>query len=145
MADRGFEMVRYADDFVVLCRSESEAVSALAMLRDSVEAAGLTLHPTNTRIVDSRSESFAFLGYSFRGEKIYPRRESLSKIKARLVQSTARTRSGSIEAICMELTSVLRGWFYHLRGPGLEDPQSPTAIAAPTASEQPDTFPTSRT
>jgi RNA-directed DNA polymerase len=108
-------MVRYADDFVVLCRSESEAVSALAMLRDSVEAAGLTLHPTNTRIVDSRSESFAFLGYSFRGEKIYPRRESLSKIKARLVQSTARTRSGSIEAICMELTSVLRGWFYYFR------------------------------
>jgi hypothetical protein len=37
------------------------------------------------RIVDSRTESFAFLGYSFREEKIYPRRESLSKIKARLV------------------------------------------------------------
>jgi RNA-directed DNA polymerase len=115
MADRGFEMVRYADDFVVLCRSESEAVSVLALIRDWVEAAGLTLHPTKTRIVDSRTESFAFLGYSFRGEKIYPRRESLSKIKARLVQLTARTRPGSIEAICMELTSVLRGWFYYFR------------------------------
>lgn len=115
MADRGFEMVRYADDFVVLCRSESEAVSALNMIRDWVESAGLTLHPTKTRIVDSRTESFAFLGYSFRGEKIYPRRESLAKLKARLVKLTSRTRPGSIEAICMELNSVLRGWFYYFR------------------------------
>ncbi len=108
-------MVRYADDFVVLCRSESEAVSALAMIRDWVEAAGLTLHPTKTKIVDSRTESFAFLGYSFRGEKIYPRRESLAKLKARLVKLTSRARSGSIETICMELTAVLRGWFYYFR------------------------------
>lgn len=115
MADRGFEMVRYADDFVVLCRSESEAVSALAMIRDWVEAAGLTLHPTKTKIVDSRTESFVFLGYSFRGEKIYPRRESLAKLKARLVKLTSRARSGSIETICMELTAVLRGWFYYFR------------------------------
>jgi len=115
MADRGFEMVRYADDFVVLCRSESEAVSALNMIRDWVESAGLTLHPTKTRIDDSRTESFAFLGYSFRGKKIYPRRESLAKLKARLVKLTSRTRPGSIEAICMELNSVLRGWFYYFR------------------------------
>ncbi len=115
MADRGFEMLRYADDFVVLCRSESEAVSALAVIRDWVEAAGLTLHPTKTKIVDSRTESFAFLGYSFRGEKIYPRRESLANLKARLVKLTSRARSGSIETICMELNSVLRGWFYYFR------------------------------
>lgn len=115
MSDRGFEMVRYADDFVVLCRSESEAASALEVIRVWVEAAGLTLHPTKTKIVDSRIESFAFLGYSFRGDKIYPRRESREKIIARIVQLTARTRSGSIEVICAQLTSVLRGWFYYFR------------------------------
>ena len=115
MSDRGFEMVRYADDFVVLCRSESEAVSALEMIRAWVEAAGLTLHPTKTKIVDSRTESFAFLGYSFRGDKIYPRSESLAKIKGRIVQLTVRNRPGSIETICTELTSVLRGWFHYFR------------------------------
>ena len=115
MADEGFEMVRYADDFVVLCRSQSEAEDALRMITAWVEEAGLTLHPTKTRIVDSRVESFAFLGYSFRGDKIYPRRESLAKMKARIVELTPRKRNGSIELIATELNSVLRGWFYYFR------------------------------
>ena len=115
MADSGFEMVRYADDFVVLCRSQSEAESALQMITAWVETAGLTLHPTKTKIVDSRVESFAFLGYSFRGDQIYPRRESLAKMKTRIKELTPRKRPGSIERIAAELTSVLRGWFGYFR------------------------------
>jgi len=115
MADNGFEMVRYADDFVVLCRSEFEAEVALQMITEWVESAGLTLHPTKTKIVDSRVESFAFLGYSFRGDKIYPRRESLAKMKARITELTPRKRPGSIQLIASELTSVLRGWFGYFR------------------------------
>lgn len=115
MAAEGFEMVRYADDFVVLCRSQSDAEAALAMITAWVGAAGLTLHPTKTKIVDSRVESFAFLGYSFRGDKIYPRRESLAKMKARIVELTPRTRSGSIETISKDLNRVLRGWFLYFR------------------------------
>ena len=115
MAEHGFEMVRYADDFVVLCRSEFEAEVALQMITEWVEAAGLTLHPTKTKIVDSRSESFAFLGYSFRGDKIYPRRESLAKMKARIKELTPRKRSGSIESIAKELNRVLIGWFGYFR------------------------------
>ena len=115
MADNGFEMVRYADDFVVLCRSEFEAEVALQMISEWVEAAGLTLHPTKTKIVDSRSESFAFLGYSFRGDKIYPRRESLAKMKARIKELTPRKRSGSMRSIAAELTRALRGWFGYFR------------------------------
>lgn len=115
MADEGFEMVRYADDFVVLCRSHSEAEAALQMISDWVEAAGLTLHPTKTKIVDSRSESFAFLGYSFRGDQIYPRRESLAKMKARLKELTPRKRPGSMRSIAKELNRVLIGWFRYFR------------------------------
>lgn len=115
MSDSGFEMVRYADDFVVLCRSQSEAESALQMITAWVETAGLTLHPTKTKIVDSRVESFAFLGYSFRGDQIYPRRESLAKMKTRIKELTPRKRPGSIERIAAELTSVLRGWFGYFR------------------------------
>jgi len=115
MADIGFEMVRYADDFVVLCRSQSEAEAALQMITQWVEQAGLTLHPTKTKIVDSRSESFAFLGYSFRGDKIYPRRESLVKMKARIKELTSRKRPGSIQAIAKELNRVSVGWFGYFR------------------------------
>ncbi len=115
IADQGFEMVRYADDFVVLCRSQSEAEAALQMITQWVEQAGLTLHPTKTKIVDSRSESFSFLGYSFRGDKIYPRRESLAKMKARIKELTPRKRPGSIESIAKELNRVLIGWFGYFR------------------------------
>jgi len=115
MAADGFEMVRYADDFVVLCRSQGEAERALDQIKSWVEEAGLTLHPTKTTIVDSRVESFAFLGYSFRGDKIYPRRESLAKMKTRITELTKRTRPGSIESIATELSRVLRGWFHYFR------------------------------
>ena len=115
MSDAGFEMVRYADDFVVLCRSEFEAEVALQMMTEWVEQAGLTLHPTKTQIVDSRSESFAFLGYSFRGDQIYPRRQSLAKMKARIRELTPRQRSGSLESIAKELNRVLIGWFQYFR------------------------------
>lgn len=115
MAEQGFEMVRYADDFVVLCRSEFEAGVAMQMIMEWVEQAGLTLHPTKTKIVDSRTESFAFLGYSFRGDKIYPRRESLAKMKTRIKELTPRKRSGSMELIVEELNRVLIGWFGYFR------------------------------
>jgi RNA-directed DNA polymerase len=115
MAADGFEMVRYADDFVVLCRSEFEAEVALQVITEWVEAAGLTLHPTKTKIVDSRSQSFAFLGYSFRGDKIYPRRESLAKMKARIKELTPRKRPGSMKSIAKELNRVLIGWFRYFR------------------------------
>ena len=115
MSDAGFEMVRYADDFVVLCRSEFEAEVALQMITEWVEQAGLTLHPTKTKIVDSRVKSFAFLGYSFRGDEIYPRRESLAKLRARIRELTPRQRSGSLESIAKELNRVLVGWFRYFR------------------------------
>jgi RNA-directed DNA polymerase len=87
----------------------------LQKITEWVEAAGLTLHPTKTKIVDSRVESFAFLGYSFRGDQIYPRRESLAKIKARIKELTPRKRSGSLKLIAADLTRVLRGWFGYFR------------------------------
>lgn len=115
MADQGFEMVRYADDFVVLCRSQFEAEVALQVITEWVEQAGLTLHPTKTKIVDSRVSSFAFLGYSFRGEHIYPRRESLKKMKARINELTPRKRNGSMATIIAELNRPLIGWFNYFR------------------------------
>lgn len=115
MAEDGFEMVRYADDFVVLCRSEFEAEAALETIKAWVQKAGLELHPTKTKIVDSRRKSFSFLGYSFRGDQIHPRAETLKKMKTRIAELTRRNRPGSIEAISLELNRVFRGWFSYFR------------------------------
>lgn len=115
MAEDGFEMVRYADDFVVLCRSEFEAAVALQTVREWVDEAGLTLHPTKTKIVDSRVDSFQFLGYSFRGEQIHPRSGSLTKLKDTIRQKTPRKKSGSLECTIASLNATLRGWFAYFR------------------------------
>ena len=65
MAQQGFEMGRYADDFVIMCRSPEEAARALAVVQAWTATAGLTLHPNKTRIIDAREDAFEFLGYRF--------------------------------------------------------------------------------
>jgi len=67
LAASGVEMVRYADDFVLLCRSEGEAQAALACVQTWVEANGLTLHPAKTGSwMRPKPGGFDFLGYHFR-------------------------------------------------------------------------------
>jgi RNA-directed DNA polymerase len=113
MAKAGFEMVRYADDFVILCRSPEEASQALAMVRDWTAAAGLTLHPTKTRIVDAKEDAFEFLGYRFEksGTRRYPRAKSLRKLKDTIRAKTRRTTGKCLRAIIGSLNPTLRGWF----------------------------------
>jgi RNA-directed DNA polymerase len=115
MSELGYEMVRYADDFVVLCRTRTEAETALAEIQRWVEAAGLTLHPTKTRIVDSRTEDFAFLGYSFRGNLRFPRAKSHEKFQDRIRELTPRKSGDSLDILCQRLTRTLRGWFGYFR------------------------------
>jgi len=115
MARSGFEMVRYADDFVILCRTATDAGRALDLVRQWTADNGLTLHPTKTRIVDSRIESFAFLGYEFRGEKHWPRKKSLQKLKEMLRQKTKRTNGTSLMCIVTDVNQTLRGWFAYFQ------------------------------
>ena len=67
MVASGFEMVRYADDAVILCRTAEDAARALELVQHWTSENGLTLHPTKTKVVDVRTDSFDFLGYHFRG------------------------------------------------------------------------------
>jgi RNA-directed DNA polymerase len=115
MADKGYQMVRYADDFVVLCRSMEEAQAALEEIRQWVESAGLTLHPTKTQIVDSRDKSFAFLGYSFRGKLRFPRAKSHEKIIARIRELTPRKSGHSMDFMILRINRTMRGWFNYFR------------------------------
>ncbi|MFQ5749957.1 MAG: group II intron reverse transcriptase/maturase, partial [Planctomycetota bacterium] len=75
MAGQGFEMVRYADDFVIPCRSREEAGRALEAVRAWTAQAGLALHPDKTRIVDATQKGgFDFLGYHFEQGRRWPRK-----------------------------------------------------------------------
>ena len=106
-------MVRYADDFVILCRSEFAAEVALQIVQEWVEQTGLTLHPT--KIVDSRVESFQFPGYSFRGEQIHPRSGSLTKLKDTIRKTPPRNSGIPLECTIASLNKSLRGWFGYFR------------------------------
>jgi len=81
MAGLNYQMVRYADDFVVLCRTAEEAQAALDEVQRWVTENGLTLHPTKTQIVDSRVKSFAFPGYCFWGNLRFPRKRAMRNVR----------------------------------------------------------------
>ena len=115
MATLNYQMVRYADDFVILCRTAEEAQSALAEVQQWVTANGLTLHPTKTQIVESREKSFAFLGYTFRGNLRFPREKSHAKLQDRLRELTPRKSGESLPCTIQKLNSTLRGWFGYFR------------------------------
>ena len=116
MAQKGWEMVRYADDFIILCQSQEQAEGALAQVRQWVEQAGLVLHPTKTRILDARQRGgFDFLGYHFERGYRWPRQKSLDKFKDALRAKTKRSRSGSITDIVGEVNRTLRGWMGYFK------------------------------
>lgn len=115
VAESGFAMVRYADDFVILCRTREEADRALAVVGRWVEENGLTLHPTKTKIVDARTDGFDFLGYTFRGELRLPRKKSLDKLKDTIRTRTRRTHGHSLTWIIRSLNGTLHGWFGYFR------------------------------
>jgi RNA-directed DNA polymerase len=121
MAQKGWEMVRYADDFVICARTEDQAREALTEIRAWVQAEGLTLHPDKTRIVNAADRGgFDFLGYHFEqyredGGKKWPRQKSQFKLRERLRGKLARARPGSIEQIVADVNRTLRGWYGYFK------------------------------
>ena len=93
LAERGYRMVRYADDFVILCRSREEADAALDLVRYWVADNGLTLHPTKTHVGDCRlpGQGFEFLGYRFEDGRRFVRKKSMDKLKDKIREKTKRT------------------------------------------------------
>jgi RNA-directed DNA polymerase len=116
MAGQGWEMVRYADDFVIQCASREEAEAALETMRQWMEKAGLTLHPTKTRIVDaSQQGGFDYLGYHYERGYRWPREKSLEKIKEAIREKTWKMRSGSMREIAEDINRTTRGWFEYFK------------------------------
>jgi RNA-directed DNA polymerase len=115
MAEHGIEMVRYADDFVVLCRTAEDAARALDLITGWVNENGLTIHPTKTRIVDARTTPFDFLGHTFCGQEHGPRKKSIQKLRDTIREKTPRTNERSMQCAITDVNRVLKGWFAYFK------------------------------
>ena len=113
MAQNGARMVRYADDFVLLCRTEAQAQAGLRAVAAWVAENRLTLHPDKTRIGDrgEPGRGFDFLDYRFEAGKRLVRKKSLMALKDKMRSRTGRSRGVSLGRIIDDLNPVLRGWF----------------------------------
>jgi RNA-directed DNA polymerase len=122
MKGLGLEMVRYADDMVVLCRDAATARKALEEVGRWMAEAGLSLHPEKTRVVDMTvgGSHFDFLGYRFwrsRKGKLsrVVRPKSESKLRGNLRKLTRRANGHSLETIVGKINPILRGWFGYFK------------------------------
>jgi RNA-directed DNA polymerase len=126
-------LVRYADDFVVACRSEAEAREAQRLAGEVLAGLGLELHPEKTRMVDLREgrEGFDFLGCHFRARvsgrmlergvrryylQRWPSHRAMKRIRARIKALTGRGRAGmDIRDVIAAINPILRGWGNYFR------------------------------
>lgn len=115
MAEQNVEMVRYADDFVILCRSAADAWDALEGVQQWTASAGLTLHPEKTRIVDANLEGFDFLGYHFERGKRWPRDKSIKKFRDAIRAKTPRKHGHSLRVIIADVNRTTKGWFEYFK------------------------------
>ena len=117
LSDGELRYVRFADDFVVMCRTRDEAEKVLAVIQDWVDKHGLTLHPEKTRVGNCvvKGQGFEFLGYRFEAGRRWVRPKSRKALRDKIRALTGRTRSGSLDIIIKELNDILRGWFGYFK------------------------------
>jgi group II intron reverse transcriptase/maturase len=126
---RGYQLTRYADDWVITCKSAAEARAAVEAAGRILKQLGVELHPQKTRIVHVR-EGFEFLGYKIKhgqrklhlpASKIrsqarqgalyaYPKAKSIGRFMDQVRQRTRRTISLNTTDLIAELNPLLRGW-----------------------------------
>ena len=111
----GYRMVRYADDFVILCKSTAEAEQARQEAEQTLAEMELQLHPEKTRIVDAMRDKFQFLGYEFWPTGRAPRRSSKQKLRDRIRAKTPRNPGTSVRAVIASLNRTLRGYYGYFR------------------------------
>jgi len=122
MSENGYQMVRYADDFVILCESKEQTQDCLALLTTWVEEMSLTLHPEKTGVVDMQTpgSSFDFLGYRYvhtqRGnQQRFVSDKSKQKLRHTLRPYLKRTNGFSLDCIIQQINPILRGWFTYFK------------------------------
>lgn len=123
MGNKKHEMVRYADDMVILCPNAETAQQVLQTLREWSAQAGLELHPQKTRVVDMGQPEahFDFLGYRFWRNKTsgricrYIRPKSEKKLKAAIKPLTKRTNGQNLKVLAQQLRPKLQGFYAYFK------------------------------
>jgi group II intron reverse transcriptase/maturase len=124
-------LMRYADDFVVMCKTQSQVNEAKRRVDEVMARLGLTLHPEKTRVVRLNwgKEGFTFLGHAIRKRRSiqrnprwhfmqrWPSPKAVKRIRARIHELTDVSRAGTsdVKNIIAKLTPVLRGWGNYFR------------------------------
>lgn len=112
----GHEHVRYADDFVILCRTKEEADAAWALVHETLSGLQLTLHPEKSRLVNMHEPGgFDFLGYHFERGRRWVRPQSVKAMRERVRSLTPRNSGISLAATIDRLNPVLRGWYGYFK------------------------------
>jgi RNA-directed DNA polymerase len=117
MEVKGYHMIRYADDFVMMCQDEAEANKALHAVQQLITERGLVLHPEKTRVVDTAKagQGFDFLGYHFERGTRWPRKKSLKKLRDTIRSQTGRSNGHSLPVITANMNRTLKGWFEYFK------------------------------
>lgn len=116
MEAKGYKMIRYADDLVILCKTQSEANKALQYLKELLRRRKLYLNVEKTHIVDATQRGgFDFLGYHFERGYRWPRKKSIKKLRDSIREKTRRTNGNSMECIIKQINPILRGWFNYFK------------------------------
>jgi RNA-directed DNA polymerase len=116
LVEEGFALLRYADDLVILCRTEADAREGLQILGREIERRRLQLHPEKTGVVDATAPGgFDFLGYHFEQGRRWPRKKSLRSFQEKVRAKTRRTNGQSLSFIIVDLNRTLRGWFEYFK------------------------------
>ena len=126
-------LVRYADDFVVICRSDADARVAQQLAGEVLAGLGLELHPEKTKVVDLREgrEGFDFLGCHFRARvsgrmlergvrryylQRWPSQRAMNRVRGKIKAKTGKGRaSQDIREVIADLNPVVRGWGNYFR------------------------------
>jgi group II intron reverse transcriptase/maturase len=120
------KLIRYADDFVIICRTRQNAETALLMVKQIMVILKLNLHPTKTRVVDMGRDGFDFLGFHFHKKKakksskllpyIWPSQKAMKAIRSKIHYITERMRlSNPLSEVIKFLNRVIRGWRNYFR------------------------------
>ena len=120
------KLIRYADDFVIICRTRQDAETALQTVKQIMAILKLTLHPTKTRVVDMGQDGFDFLGFHFHKKKSnknnkllpynWPTSKAMKAVRSKIHFITERmSLSNPLSEVIKFLNRVIRGWRNYFR------------------------------
>jgi len=122
MGEKGFLLLRYADDILVFCKEEWEAKKALETAQRILgKELKLELSPEKTRIVNARTYGVEFVGFKFNGKWRRPKDKSIERFKDEIRYQTRRQQPRNLQMVIRKISPIIRGWGNYYRGGTVKD------------------------